>query len=121
MIFPGKITAQGAALAPIAVATRPQGAPLTVILTGKTAAPPRERARAKPTPRAQTTPRPFPAEAPALVVISPRLTPPSRHLASRLTIPARAEAWRWRAEGAPLKRQRKLSHVSCRITSCRIT
>ena len=34
MIFPGKITAQGAALAPIAVATRPQGAPLTVILTG---------------------------------------------------------------------------------------
>jgi len=36
MIFPGKITAQGAALAPIAVATRPQGAPLTVILTGKT-------------------------------------------------------------------------------------
>ena len=36
MFFPGKIAAQGAALAPIAVATRPQGAPLTVILTGKT-------------------------------------------------------------------------------------
>ena len=36
MLFPGKIAAQGAALAPIALATRPQGAPLTVILTGKT-------------------------------------------------------------------------------------
>ena len=35
MVLPGKITAQGWALAPIAVATRPQGAPLTVILRGK--------------------------------------------------------------------------------------
>ena len=35
MVLPGKITAQGWALAPIAVATRPQGAPLTVILGGK--------------------------------------------------------------------------------------
>ena len=36
LIFPGEITAQGAVLAPIAVATRPLGAPLTVILTGET-------------------------------------------------------------------------------------
>ncbi len=35
MVLPSKITAQGWALAPIAVATRPQGAPLTVILGGK--------------------------------------------------------------------------------------
>ena len=35
MVLPGKITAQGWALAPIALATRPQGAPLTVILSGK--------------------------------------------------------------------------------------
>jgi hypothetical protein len=35
MVLPGKITAQGWALAPIAVATRPEGAPLTVILCGK--------------------------------------------------------------------------------------
>jgi hypothetical protein len=35
MDLPGKITAQGRALAPIAVATRPKGAPLTVILLGK--------------------------------------------------------------------------------------
>ena len=35
MVLPGKITAQGWALAPIASATRPQGAPLTVILGGK--------------------------------------------------------------------------------------
>jgi hypothetical protein len=31
MVLPGKTTAQGRALAPIAVATRPQGAPLTVM------------------------------------------------------------------------------------------
>jgi hypothetical protein len=35
MVLPNKITAQGWALAPIALATRPQGAPLTVILGGK--------------------------------------------------------------------------------------
>ena len=35
MVLPGKITAQGWALAPIAVATQPKGAPLTVILCGK--------------------------------------------------------------------------------------
>jgi hypothetical protein len=35
MALPNKITAQGWALAPIASATRPQGAPLTVILGGK--------------------------------------------------------------------------------------
>jgi len=35
MVLPGKITAQGWSLAPIASATRPQGAPLTVILGGK--------------------------------------------------------------------------------------
>jgi hypothetical protein len=35
MVLPGQITAQGWALAPIAVATRPEGAPLTVILRGK--------------------------------------------------------------------------------------
>jgi hypothetical protein len=34
MVLPGKITAQGWALAPIAVATRPTGSPLTVILPG---------------------------------------------------------------------------------------
>jgi hypothetical protein len=34
-VLPGKITAQGWALTPIASATRPQGAPLTVILGGK--------------------------------------------------------------------------------------
>jgi hypothetical protein len=35
MVLPSKITAQGWALAPIALATRPQEAPLTVILGGK--------------------------------------------------------------------------------------
>jgi hypothetical protein len=35
MVLPGKIAAQGWALAPIAVATRPEGAPLTAILGGK--------------------------------------------------------------------------------------
>ena len=35
MVLPNKIIAQGWALAPIASATRPQGAPLTVILGGK--------------------------------------------------------------------------------------
>jgi hypothetical protein len=35
MVLPNKITAQGWVLAPIAWATRPQGAPLTVILGGK--------------------------------------------------------------------------------------
>jgi len=35
MVLPNEITAQGWALAPIALATRPQGAPLTVILAGK--------------------------------------------------------------------------------------
>jgi hypothetical protein len=35
MVMPGKIIAQGWALALIAVATRPKGAPLTVILRGK--------------------------------------------------------------------------------------
>ena len=35
MVLPDKVTAQGWALAPIASATRPQGAPLTVILGGK--------------------------------------------------------------------------------------
>ena len=34
-VLPGKITAQGWALAPIALATRPQGAPFTVILGGE--------------------------------------------------------------------------------------
>jgi hypothetical protein len=68
------------------------------------AAPPRERGRARPAPRARTVPRSFPAEALAPVAIPPRLTPPllgtSRVL---LTISARAEARRWRAAGAPLK------------------
>jgi hypothetical protein len=35
MVLPGEVAAQGWALAPIAVATRPQGAPLTVTLGGK--------------------------------------------------------------------------------------
>ena len=35
MVLPNKITAQGWALAPIALATRPEGAPLTATLGGK--------------------------------------------------------------------------------------
>jgi hypothetical protein len=35
MVLPGKVTAQGWALAPIATTTRPEGSPLTVVLRGK--------------------------------------------------------------------------------------
>jgi hypothetical protein len=66
---------------------------------------PPERARHQPTPRARPAPPAHSlAEVLALVVFPPRLT---HSLFGTwcllLSIPARAEARRWRAEGAPLK------------------
>ena len=66
------------------------------------------RPRAERTRQADATgadlPRPFPAEALALVVMhSPRLTRSVFGALRLLPVSARAEARRWRAGGAPLK------------------
>ena len=70
---------------------------------GKRGQPPCAR-RGRPTPRARTVCRPFPAGAVVLVVMPASVHAFTlRHFASLPSIPARAEARGWRAGGVPLK------------------